>query len=277
MHAFAQALNDEEADYSKGAEEEVDAAPQDVTETLEEQSKVEAEPAIQKDQGSDDEQKDQERQRGKDLIQLDVQVDRYLGDDLVKGPVDFTTPTAYRINEGMEDEITRRKRANLPPLNWSLEYMIKPRMDLTPHQVQENLRNILARKEGLSPLILPNMELLNERERMREQELSKNEAALQKFYEDRKSGLAMGMPPAPGQISLGEREDKVSVGATDGDAQAASADVKEAKAGEARGKQLWKKKTSAVERLRQLARLGKEDKDRDALTDPLEIYERRGN
>jgi hypothetical protein len=231
----------------------------------------EDEVAIKEGQEEESSEEEDSSDRQFRTLQLDVQVDRYLGEELVKGPVDFTIPTGYRINDTMEDEISRRKRASLPPLIWSVEYSITPRSDLPQKKVKENLHKIMSRKENLAPLILPNLEALNERERLREEELSKDEAVLQKFYEDRKSGLAMGMPVAPGQIQAEEL--MVSVGASDGDAVAASADAKEAK----ERPQQWKKRTSAIERLRELARLGKEDKDKEALTDTLEMYERRGD
>jgi hypothetical protein len=228
-----------------------------------------AEEAVEEEQRHED---DRAGRRHK-VLQLDVLVDRYLGDELVKGPVDFTVPTGYRINEAMEDEISRRKRASLPTLNWSIEYSITPRSDLTQRQVKENLKKTMQRKEGLAPLILPNIAALNERERMREEELSKDEAVLAKFFEDRKSGLAMGMPMAPGQVQADEL--KVSIGTKDEDGvDTASADLKEA---DEKPVQQWKKRTNAIERLRELARLGKEDKDREALTDSLELYERRGD
>ena len=47
------------------------------------------------------------------------------------------------------------------------------------------------------------MEALNEREREREMQLSKNPEALEKFLEDRRTGKAAGMPLAPGQVVLG--------------------------------------------------------------------------
>ncbi|UZJ57292.1 hypothetical protein CBS101457_006612 [Exobasidium rhododendri] len=213
--------------------------------------------------------------RDRSLLQLDVQVDRYLGDELVLGPVDFNTPSGYRINNAMEDEITRRKRSSLPPLHWSIEYRITPRGDLNIHDTQENLRKIIARGEGLSPLILPNMQALNEREKMRERELSKNESALQKYYEDRKNGVALGMPSAPGQLKVGES----SLGGTDTASKSSAAEsekVKEEKEGK-EPVQRWKKNTVGVERLRELSRIGQQDKLEEAVNDRMILYERRGD
>lgn len=224
------------------------------------------------------EAKDHTFHREKKLLQLDIQVDRYLGEDLVRGPVDFSLPNGYRINLATEDEITRRKRASLPPLDWSLEYSITPRSDLSAEATSENLQKIMSRKEGLAPLILPNLEALNEREKLRELELSVNETALQKFFEDRKSGAAVGMPAAPGQVSTGEHQ---AVSSDTGDVKTVDANQEDAQtevsAEVAPSSQKWKRQTNAIERLRELARLGKQDKDRDALTDLMQIYERRGD
>lgn len=213
-----------------------------------------------------------------ELLQLDVQVDRYLSDALVKGPVDFALPYGYGVDDASEDEIRRRERADLPPLNWSVEYSVSPRSDLSTATTREHLRKIQARLETVAPLISPNLEALNEREQMRERELSKNEAALQQFYDDRRSGAASGMPVVPGQVTARERV--VRVGTGEGELESANADLKENERGEApssgqHATQQWKKVTPSIDRLRELARLGKADKQLQELTDRLEVYERR--
>jgi hypothetical protein len=223
-----------------------------------------------------DRKKMEQALRDRSLLQLDVEVDRYLADDLIVGPVDFNIPSGYRINDAMEDEISRRKRLSLPLLNWSVEYSITPRNDLNIHSTQENLRKVIARREEVSPLIMPNMQALNEREKMRERELSKNESALQKYFEDRKSGVALGMPSPPGQ-----KKAKAGTGAGAGAVQAAveerESDAKTEGEQTREPVQRWKKKSVGVERLRELARLGQEDKDLEAMIDRMEIYERRGD
>lgn len=284
MFAFVQAVEEGEAEdtvqegvaVEDGFEETLDPVEDDeLTDASAANEGIVADSDAAAEVGAEEEQCEEDGKAGRrhKVLQLDVVVDRYLGDELVKGPVDFTVPSGYRVNEAMEDEISRRKRASLPPLNWSIEYSITPRHDLTQRQIKEKLQKTMQRKEDLAPLILPNIAALNERERLREEELSKDEAVLARFYQDRKSGLAMGMPVAPGQIQAEEL--KVSVGSKDEDGvDAASADLKE---GNEKPVQQWKKRTSAIERLRELARLGKEDKDREALTDSLELYERRGD
>jgi hypothetical protein len=228
-------------------------------------------------------EKEKERiQQEKRLIQLDVQVDRYLSDELVRSPVDFSLPSGYQVYDATEDEISRRKRASLPPINWSVEYAITPRSDLTVGKTTENLRKIIERRTGLAPLVLPNLEALKEREELREKELSKNKSALERFYEDRRNGIVMSMPLAPGQVEVGsggdvKKEGVLRAGTKEGDIEAAKADLREEESAAAAPTQQWKRKTSAVDRLRELARLGKEDKDREALADALELYERRGD
>ncbi|PWN33766.1 Pet127-domain-containing protein [Meira miltonrushii] len=237
---------------------------------------------------------------------LEVHVDRYLSGALVHGPVNFSQPKGYSIDVSREDEIARRERLELPPLEWKVEYRITPRSELTEEETEAKLQKVRKRQTNLAALLLPNVEALNERERERELQLSKNPEALEKFLEDRRTGKAAGMPPAPGQVVLGvtddvssqeaeavrmleeqEVEESQSESATDeqihlasvdnGDDVTARADIPERPIAQDKGsQQKWVRETKRVKRLRRLARLGQQDKDEREKTDKLELYERRG-
>ncbi|MCO5589751.1 hypothetical protein L7F22_043720 [Adiantum nelumboides] len=240
-------------------------------------------------------------------ILLEVHVDRYLSGALVHGPVNFSQPKGYAIDVSREDEIARRERSELPPLEWKVEYSITPRSDLSQEETETKLQRVRKRQTNLAALLLPNVEALNERERERELQLSKNPEALEKFLEDRRTGKAPGMPPAPGQVvlgvtnenslqdtealkTLGEQEvgeeskndttddGKIHLASIDnGDDLTARADIPERPIEQDKGtQQKWVRQTKVVKRLRRLARLGQQDKDEREKTDKLEMYERRG-
>lgn len=206
-------------------------------------------PSVKQD---DSAQKD--TSEGDKLTLFEVHVDRYLSGSLVQGPVDFSVPEGYSIDVSREDEILRRERRGLPPLNWSIEYSIKPRTDMNAEATLERLQKVLHRQQSVAPLLMPNVEALNARERSRQEALAANPEALKKFLDDRRTGVAAGMPIAPGQIVLGMEEEKKAaseeasdveevqaegarkgsqlsgvhiVGVDDGDAMAAGADLSE--------------------------------------------------
>lgn len=135
------------------------------------------------------------------IAQLDISVDRYLDGGLMLGPVDFSCLPGRRIDPMTDDEIERRLRSSLPPVRWEIDYSVSPRPDLTEAAVRKNLDGVRARQASLNSLILPNVEALNEREKFRTQQLAANPAALERFLEERRSGIAAGMPLAPGQLS----------------------------------------------------------------------------
>ncbi|SJX66031.1 related to PET127-component of mitochondrial translation system [Sporisorium reilianum f. sp. reilianum] len=138
------------------------------------------------------------------IAQLDVTVDRYLDSGLMLGPVDFSHLPGRRIDPMSDDEIERRLRASLPPVRWEIDYSISPRPDLTEAKIRTHLDAVRAKQASLNSLILPNVEALNQRERYRTDELAKNPDALARFLEERKTGVAAGMPLAPGQVSAAQ-------------------------------------------------------------------------
>lgn len=258
--------------------------------------------------GEQSESDDGEKSLGNSkTLLLQVHVDRYLSGDLVHGPVNFSQPKGYTIDVSSEDEIARRERSELPPLEWKVEYSITPRSELTEEETEAKLRKVRKRQTNLAALLMPNVEALNERERERELQLSKNPEALEKFLEDRRTGKAPGMPPAPGQVVLGitdnvsskeaesdrsseeqEVEEESQSGMTtdgkihlasvdNGDEVTARADIPERPIAQDKGsEQKWIRETKRVKRLRRLARLGQQDKDEREKTDKFELYERRG-
>ncbi|KAJ1028142.1 hypothetical protein NDA13_003588 [Ustilago tritici] len=135
------------------------------------------------------------------IVQLDITVDRYLDGGLMLGPVDFSFLPGRRVDPLSEDEIERRMRSSLPPVRWEIDYSISPRPDLTESKVRSNLDAVRAKQSSLTSLILPNVEALNAREQYRTEQLATNPDALQRFLEERASGVAAGMPLAPGQLS----------------------------------------------------------------------------
>lgn len=221
------------------------------------------------------------------LMQFDVQVDRYLSDSLVKGPIDFNAPKGHGIDASSEDEISRRRRAKLPPLKWNIEYSIQPRSDLSMEVTQANLAKVRSRQALVAPLIMPNVRAINERERQREKALSQNQDALARYLRERETGVAIGMPPAPGQVPAGFYAQELSldsetsasngihvVSVDDGDTAAAQANLDEEIAQPT--SQRWTQQTERVERLRQLSRLGKQDKETQDKVDTFQMYERKG-
>lgn len=84
----------------------------------------------------------------------------------------------------------------------SLDYIIRPRTDLDQKAIEEVQGAAVERQRNMAALILPNIDAVNEREYKLEEELSRNPAALQKYKEDKRSGVASGMPAAPGQVDL---------------------------------------------------------------------------
>lgn len=146
--------------------------------------------------------------KSRSIVKLDVTVDRYLDGGLMTGPVDFSFLPGRRIDPMSDDEIERRQRLALPSVKWEIDYSISPRPDLTEAKVRSDLEGVRKRQASLNSLILPNVEALNEREQYRTEELAKNPEALKRFLEERASGVAAGMPLAPGQLSA----EKISEG-----------------------------------------------------------------
>ncbi|WFD26010.1 hypothetical protein MNAN1_000985 [Malassezia nana] len=133
------------------------------------------------------------------IVQFDVQMDRYLNDALVRGPVDFTVCHKKSDDVPWEDIMQGRYEEQLREVKWHVEYCITPRLDLSEEKVRSNLQEIRARQRLMRTMCLPNVDMLNERESHRIEVLSKKKGALQRFLRERENGSAMGMPLAPGQ------------------------------------------------------------------------------
>ena len=192
---------------------------------------------------------------GRKIAQLDVTIDRFLNGGLVRGPVDFSALPGRLVDPWKDDEIERRQRESLPPVSWDIDYRVDPRSDLSEDEIARNLEAIRSRQRSLSSLLLPNVDALNERERYRETQLATNPDALKRFLEERATGVAAGMPLAPGQ-------------------QAAAEPAEEAKKSEADTK--WGRiRDARTLRLRDLARLGAQDAQDLTKTDKLEMYQPR--
>ncbi|GAC98790.1 RNA processing-related protein, mitochondrial RNA degradation [Pseudozyma hubeiensis SY62] len=217
------------------------------------------------------------------IAQLDITVDRYLDGGLMLGPVDFTHLPGRRIDPLSDDEIERRMRSSLPPVRWEIDYSISPRPDLTEAKIRSNLDGVRAKQASLNSLILPNVDALNAREQYRTDELAKNPEALQRFLEERKSGVAAGMPLAPGQVSA-----ETTVGSTKGKEGKKEKDVlpddvlNPTAAGEdksSRRKQAESRfvrmRNARTLRLRELARLGAKDAKDSSRLDRLVMYQPR--
>lgn len=258
----------------------------------EEEEMTKAEEMTQEEEGSQAEprgasakSKKRSQQNGKEkaqepsIVQLQVSFDRYLSDAHVTGPVDFSAAQGRPASQGPVDEIERRRHAKLPSLEWSLEYAISPCSYLSQNQIRQNLAKIRKRQESVAPLLLPNVEAINEREEFRERELAKNPEALKRFWEDRRSGAAVGMPMAPGQTPI--RTEGEMPGIESSGEEETSEDVEgaaTAKTSTDRGNETkWKKINEGILRLRQLAKLGREDAEKREGNDRLEMYKRRGD
>lgn len=147
-----------------------------------------------------------------EVTQLDVTVDRYFRDSLIKGPISFKE-LKRQEDEGFddvteEDEIAESMigrtalSAKNRPFEWSIEWMIDPRPDLDKTKIYEKLEQATSRLQGMTSLVLPDIDYVNEREVRLQKELSRSPAALLKYKQDKHSGVAAGMPRAPGQVEL---------------------------------------------------------------------------
>lgn len=214
------------------------------------------------------------------IAQLDVTVDRYLDGKLVRGPVDFTLLPGRKIDWSTDDEIERRLRQTLPEVRWEVDYQFSPRPDLTEEEIFANLQMVRNKQASMSTLILPNVEALNEREQYRLRTLAENPAALQRFLQERASGVAAGMPLAPGQAS----SDTLSSTKMDaaGKAPADPLDLLSGTTPQAgaiskqrldAATRFIRMRNSRLLRLRALAKLGAKDAKLDLTTDRQILYQ----
>ena len=185
------------------------------------------------------------------------------------GPVDFSCLPGRRIDPLSDDEIERRLRASLPAVRWEIDYSICPRPDLTEPKIRSNLDSVRSRQASLNSLILPNVEALNRREQFRTDSLAANPQALQRFLEERKSGIAAGMPLAPGQLSAGEAEQQAPL--PDDVLGSATANPRR-KLAESRFVRMRNIRTL---RLRELAKLGAKDAQQNDKLDKRLLYQPR--
>ncbi|SPO32200.1 related to PET127 - component of mitochondrial translation system [Ustilago trichophora] len=197
------------------------------------------------------------------IAQLDITVDRYLDGGLMVGPVDFSHLPGRRIDPLSDDEIERRLRSSLPAVRWEIDYSISPRPDLTASTIRKNLDAVRAKQASLNSLILPNVEALNAREQYRTSQLASNPTALARFLQERQSGVAAGMPLAPGQLR-----------ADDNVAQTQDAHGKTCRRKQAESRFVRMRNLRTL-RLRQLAQLGANDAKLAKIDDALQMYQPR--
>lgn len=202
------------------------------------------------------------------IAQLDITVDRFLDGGLMLGPVDFSYLPGRRIDPLSDDEIERRLRSSLPSVKWEIDYSISPRPDLTQSNIRKNLNAVRAKQASLNSLILPNVDALNQREQYRTNELAKNPPALARFLQERRTGVAPGMPLAPGQFSANNAAEDKNTDVLNNTHPALTA-KKQAQSTFVRSRNI------RTLRLRDLARLGQKDATLRRSVDKLEIYHPR--
>ncbi|KAL4402548.1 mitochondrial RNA 5'-end processing protein [Malassezia pachydermatis] len=142
------------------------------------------------------------------VLQLDIEMDRYVNEALVRGPVDLAQFHGPKSASQLEDMLHGRHEDDLSKLDWHVDYCITPRHDLSEDQVHANLKDIRQRQRAMRTLCLPNVAMLNEREAYRIEVLGKRPDALKRFLEEREDGTAIGMPLAPGQHTTRELIEK---------------------------------------------------------------------
>lgn len=247
-----------------------------------------------------------------DLSLLEVSVDRYVDGLYAHGAIDFTPPKSPR------DRLSRRERrgaaqavktanANAEPESESeseptaaddadaehptedtgapvleLEYSVI-KSNKSPQEVQNSLRRIREQQKSVTQLVLPNVEAVNDRERRLAAELSVDPIALQRYRDDKRSGVAIGMPRAPGQVELFLTDDGDVIAGGSGIAGKSSGEKKKEQKKEEQQQQKskdpgvnyqWRQPDRKIHEMRALARQGaasfaKQDKNAVA-----QIYER---
>lgn len=139
------------------------------------------------------------------IMQLDVTMDRYLNDALVRGPVDPASLNGPMTDAQLEEVRNGRSaKTSLSDLQWHVDYCITPRHELNQEQMRSNLQDIRQRQQTLQAMCIPNVDSLNEREGERVDALAQYEPALIRFLQERENGKAIGMPRAPGQLTTRE-------------------------------------------------------------------------
>ena len=138
------------------------------------------------------------------ILQLDVVLDRYLNNALVRGPVDFVQFCGPMTEAELEDMHCGRSKSKLSDVQWYVDYCITPRHDFPEKKTRQNLQEIRNRQRLMRTMTMPNVEMLDEREKERLYVLSKQPGALERFLHERENGQAIGMPLAPGQKTTRE-------------------------------------------------------------------------
>ncbi|CAD6886753.1 unnamed protein product [Tilletia controversa] len=161
------------------------------------------------------------------IVQLDVKVDRWLDGNMVHGvPVDFTSPPGRAVNSLKEDEIARRSRQKLGPLQWDVDYVIQPRGDLTEAETNRHLNVARAAQLSVSSLTMPNLDAVATREAELEERMRQygGEEAVERWRSERRDGRIGRMPRAPGQKPLSglEGTEEEAVAAVEGEADGGS-------------------------------------------------------
>ncbi|PKI84600.1 Pet127p [Malassezia vespertilionis] len=202
----------------------------------------------------------------KKITQLDVSMDRYLNDALVRGPVDATALYGPLSEAQLED--MRCGRTKLPGkkgLSWHVEYAIAPRHDLTEDQIRKHLGEIRRRQQALQVMCQPNVDLLNAREEHRVNVLAKRSKSLGRFLHERENGIAVGMPLAPGQLSTRELVKKKAPSVANSIPQPPNHGDQQIK---------WQRMPDVTTRkLRDLSRHGRERAEAREANDPLKLYD----
>lgn len=202
-----------------------------------------------------------------EIMQMDVTMDRYLNDALVRGPVDPAMLHGPATAAQWEDVRTGRATGtNLAELDWHVDYCITPRKDLSAAHMRNNLQDIRQRQQTLQSMCVPNVEKLNEREAYRIDVLSQRESALKRFLQERENGVAMGMPRAPGQLTAREVMQQKAIPLAQSVPPPARPVEQQLK---------WQRMPDAATRkLRELSREGGAASKAREVHDPLTIYHR---
>ena len=196
------------------------------------------------------------------LLQWDVTMDRYLNDALVRGPVDFAALRAPLNDAQLEDMVQGRQGDGFGAIVWHVDYHIQPRDDLPEEKMRATLQDIRNRQRTMQSMCLPNVDLLNEREKYRVDVLKKRPDALRRFLQEREDGTAIGMPLAPGQLTARALMDRGGLRGARLPPPSLPPSVK------------WQRIPDATTRkLRELSRRGAEVARDEASSDPLTIYQ----
>lgn len=178
-----------------------------------------------------------EAESEREVRYFDVVVDRFVNGRYARGAIDFKSKALEqeaRGNDGGGGANTAAEESSTstppPPPSLTLDYAVVLRDDVPASTVRNYLSLIRAKQTSISQLVMPNIDAVNDRERRLQAELARNPLALQRYAADKKSGVAIGLPRAPGQVDLfsvdegGVVADESDVGAKDtGDAPSVNA------------------------------------------------------